>query len=98
MRDPPQANHLTLLCGPPSGRIVARCANSGLSSRSTWLAGASGIGFSSLAVSVMVVPLLSYQDTTVPLGAGPRTRCPSPAPVRPVPLLMLLLTLHEIVP
>ena len=31
---PSQANHMTLLCGLPSGRIVARWANSGRSSRS----------------------------------------------------------------
>jgi hypothetical protein len=48
IRDPSQSNHMTLLCGDPSGRIVARCAKVGFSSRSAWLAGTSGIGLSSL--------------------------------------------------
>ena len=34
IRDPSQANHMTLLCGDLSGRTVARCAKTGLSSRS----------------------------------------------------------------
>src|SRR5262249_18554284 len=69
IRDPSQANHMTLLCGDPSGRTVARCANTGFSSRSMWLAGTSDTGLSSLASTVIALSVPSYQP--------PRAR-PSP--------------------
>ena len=43
-RSPSQTNHIRPLCGAPSGRTVARCAKSGRSSRSWWLAGGVGCG------------------------------------------------------
>src|SRR4051812_18495319 len=39
MCSPSQANHMTLDCGEPSGRTVARWAKVGFSSRSAWLSG-----------------------------------------------------------
>src|SRR3954447_26994565 len=39
IRSPSQANHMTLDCGEPSGRTVARWANVGFSRRSAWLSG-----------------------------------------------------------
>jgi hypothetical protein len=51
---------MTLLCGDPSGRTVARCAKVGFSSRSAWLAGTSGIGFLLATLLVTVVTGLSW--------------------------------------
>jgi hypothetical protein len=42
MRSPSHTNHITLLCGAPLGRIVARWAKSGLSRRSAWVSGTAG--------------------------------------------------------